>query len=54
MRKITGKGYRRGRVRARSQTYSQRRHTYTKRNTPKGGRWKPTPARQSAVRDPLG
>jgi hypothetical protein len=54
MAKITGKGYRRGRVPARSQTDSRRRHTYTKRNTPKGGRWNPTPARQSAVRDPLG
>jgi hypothetical protein len=54
MAKITGKGYQRGRVRVRSQPHSQRRHTYTRRNTPKGGRWKPTPARRSAVRDPLG
>jgi hypothetical protein len=35
MAKITGKGYRRGRFRARSQTYSRRRHTYTKRDTPR-------------------
>jgi hypothetical protein len=36
MAKNTGKGYRRGEVRARSQTHSRRNHTYTKRNTTTG------------------
>jgi hypothetical protein len=36
MAKNTGKGYRRGTVRARSQTYSRRSHTYTKRNITTG------------------
>lgn len=36
MAKNTGKGYRRGKVRARSQIYSRRGPTYTKRNTTTG------------------